>query len=262
MLSYLHSYHAGNLADVHKHSTLAWILNYLTRKDKPLTYIDTHSGRASYDLSSVAALKTGEAAQGILSAGVQSWFPAEHPYLKALAQMRAARGRHAYPGSPMIAQSLLRPTDAIHLAELHPAEAKVLSKAISKMAHIHRSDGFAMANAICPPIPRRGLMLVDPSYEVKADYDDIPTFLKRIAEKWEVGILALWYPLLAEPAHESMLRKLGKFFPEAMSHQVDFSAAQVGHGMVGSGLFLINSPYGLDVELARLGRCYSEAFSD
>ena len=261
MRSYPHSFYAGNLADVHKHSTLAWILSYLIRKDKPVTYIDTHSGRGLYNLSSVAAIKTGEADQGILRPVVQSWFPSGHPYQEVLAKVRAAHGQSAYPGSPTIAQSFLRPIDTIHLAELHPAEAKALSKVVANTAHVHTRDGFEMANAICPPMPRRGLMLIDPSYELQTDYDQIPKFLKRTAERWEVGILVLCYPLLAEPVHESMLQRLQQLFPDAINHQVEFPATQAGHGMVGSGLFLINSPYGLNIELARLARCYQDAFS-
>jgi len=257
MLSYLHSFHAGNLADVHKHSVLAWVLEYLTRKTKPLSYIETHSGRALYNLTSVAALKTGEANQGILRPEVQSWFDTEHAYRRVLAQVKAANGSSSYPGSPMIAQSLLRPIDTMHLAELHPTEGEALRRVMPKSAHIYLRDGFDMANAICPPMPRRGLMLVDPSYEVRTDYDNMPQFFKRIAEKWEVGVLMLWYPILTEPAHQSMTRKLKQIFPDGMDHQVQFPAAQAGHCMVGSGLFFVNAPYGLDTELARLARCYA-----
>lgn len=257
MLSYLHSFHAGNLADVHKHSVLAWVLAYLTQKTKPLSYIETHSGRALYNLTSVAALKTGEANRGILRSEVQSWFDTKHAYRRVLAQVKAAHGPSAYPGSPVIAQSLLRPIDTMHLAELHPAEGEALRRVMPKSAHIYLRDGFAMANALCPPMPRRGLMLVDPSYELKTDYDDMPQFFKRIAEKWEVGVLMLWYPILSEPAHLSMTRKLAQIFPDAIDHQVQFAAAQVGHGMIGSGLFLVNAPYGLDAELVRLDRGYA-----
>ena len=121
MLSYQHIYHAGNLADVHKHSLLAWMLAYLTRKDKPLTYLETHSGRALYDLQDDAALKTGEAQQGIAKA--LSWFAADHPYASVLAKIKAAHGAQAYPGSPLIAAQMLRATDQIHLAELSGGQA-------------------------------------------------------------------------------------------------------------------------------------------
>ncbi|MEL6960479.1 MAG: 23S rRNA (adenine(2030)-N(6))-methyltransferase RlmJ, partial [Pseudomonadota bacterium] len=115
MLSYQHLYHAGNLADVHKHSALAWMLNYLTRKDKPLSYLETHAGRGLYDLASDEASKTGEAAAGIGALGDRF---SNHPYGAVIAAVRAGNGASAYPGSPLIAAHLLRSDDQMHLAEL------------------------------------------------------------------------------------------------------------------------------------------------
>ena len=123
MLSYQHIYHAGNLADVHKHSLLAWMLGYLTRKDKPLSYMETHAGRALYDLSDTPALKTGEAAQGI--GRVRGWFDDAHPYAQVLDQITGEHGVDAYPGSPLLAAKLLRKTDAA-LEKNYPASAKLL----------------------------------------------------------------------------------------------------------------------------------------
>ena len=128
MLSYQHAYHAGNMADVHKHALLAWILDYLTQKDKPLCYIETHAGRGLYDLAGDAAAKTGEAAQGIDRAAAR--FPPDHPYIRLLARTRAAHGPRAYPGSPMLAALALRPGDSLHLAELHPQEHAALADAM------------------------------------------------------------------------------------------------------------------------------------
>ncbi|MBL9051118.1 MAG: 23S rRNA (adenine(2030)-N(6))-methyltransferase RlmJ [Tabrizicola sp.] len=252
MLSYQHLYHAGNLADVHKHAALAWVLDYLTRKDKPLTYIETHAGRGLYDLGAEEAVKTGEAAAGIALA--ESLFPKDHPYRQRLEETRAAYGPHAYPGSPLIAALGLRETDSIHLAELHPQEHAFLQAAAKDWgAHVHRQDGFELALAITPPTPRRGLMLIDPSYEVKADYEAIPRHMAAIHRKWNVGILILWYPILRGGAHGPMLRALAKAFPEGLCHEVRFPPAREGHRMEGSGLFVVNAPYGLDAELSALG---------
>jgi len=169
MLSYQHIYHAGNLADVQKHALLAWMLEYLTQKDKPLSYIETHAGRGLYDLGSDEALKTGEARAGIDLA--EGWFPADHPYIQRLTECRAMFGPRAYPGSPMIAALGLRETDTIHLAELHPQENAALKANLGDFgANIQKRDGFEMALALTPPTPRRGLLLIDPSYEVKDDY--------------------------------------------------------------------------------------------
>ena len=244
MLSYQHQYHAGNLADVHKHALLAVMLDYLTAKDKPLTYIETHAGRGVYDLASDAALKTGEAVAGVRA--VAARFAPDHPWRQRLAEARAMLGPEAYPGSPMIAALSLREGDVMHLAELHPQEhAALVAAAAPWGAHVHQRDGFELALALSPPTPRRGCMLIDPSWEVKADYDRVPEVMTRIAAKWNVGILALWYPLLTEGAHGTMLAQLQAAFPDALRHEVRFPPARAGHRMVGSGMFVVRPPWGL-----------------
>jgi 23S rRNA (adenine2030-N6)-methyltransferase len=243
MLSYQHLYHAGNMADVHKHALLAVMLDYLTRKDKPLSYIETHAGRALYDLAAPEAARTGEAAAGIGRA--EAGFPADHPYRRRLAEVRARYGATAYPGSPLIAALSLRDGDVMHLADLHPQEHAALAAAMAPWgAHVRREDGPAMALALAPPTPRRGLMLVDPSWEVKTDYETIPTMMVRVAAKWNVGVLALWYPILSDAPHAAMLGKLASAFPEALRHEVRFPPVRAGHRMTGSGMFVVNPPWG------------------
>ena len=245
MLSYQHLYHAGNLADVHKHALLAWVLDYLTQKDKPLTYIETHAGRGLYDLGADEALKTGEAQGGIALA--EAWFAKDHPYRQRLAEVRSSYGPMAYPGSPLIAALTLRDIDTLHLAELHPQEIQHLRAALVAWdAHIYPRDGFDLALAITPPTPRRGMMLIDPSYEVKDDYDAIPRHIINIARKWNVGIIALWYPLLTGGAHGPMLRALTAAFPAALRSEVRFPPVRAGHRMEGSGMFVINAPFGME----------------
>ncbi len=257
MLSYQHIYHAGNLADVHKHSLLAWMLAYLTRKDKPLTYLETHAGRALYDLSDDAALKTGEAAQGVEK--VLGWFPPDDPFARVINEVRAEHGPRSYPGSPLLAARLLRPQDTIHLAELHPREHAALDLAMSPFpAKCHLTDGFDMAYALTPPMPRRGLMLIDPSYEVKTDYNDIPRHIARLSRAWNVGVICLWYPILTSKLHQPMLTTLTAGHPDALRHEVRFAPARLGHGMVGSGLFVINPPYGLSEAAAALTARYTK----
>jgi 23S rRNA (adenine2030-N6)-methyltransferase len=258
MLSYQHLYHAGNLADVQKHALLAWMLDYLTRKDKPLTYIETHAGRGLYDLAAPEAVKTGEAAAGV--ARIEARFPPDHPWRRRLAEVRATSGATAYPGSPLIAALALRDGDRLHLAELHPQEhAALLANLGPWGAQVHRQDGFEMALALTPPNPRRGLMLVDPSYEVKADYEAIPGFLQKVARKWNVGILVLWYPILTDAPHAPMLEALGAAFPEGLRAEVRFPPARAGHRMVGSGLFVVNPPYGAAEEAARIAALLGSA---
>ena len=257
MLSYQHLYHAGNLADVQKHAALAWVLDYLTRKDKPLTYIETHAGRGIYDLAADEAVKTGEAAAGIALA--EGWFPKDHPYRLRLEEARAAYGPNAYPGSPLIAALGLREGDTLHLAELHPQEhARLAEVARDWGAHVHRRDGFELALALTPPTPRRGMMLIDPSYEVKADYDAIPRHMANIHRKWNVGILILWYPILKGGPHGPMLKALEAAFPGALRHEVRFPPVREGHRMEGSGLFIVNPPFGLEAELATLAARFAK----
>ena len=124
MLSYQHAYHAGNMADVHKHAILSFVLDYLVQKPKPLSYMESHAGRGLYDLSGAEALKTGEAVAGI--ARVQDRFPPDHPYMRALGAIRDTAGADAYPGSPLIARTLLRGEDTITLGEMHPQEVAAL----------------------------------------------------------------------------------------------------------------------------------------
>lgn len=253
MLSYQHIYHAGNLADVHKHSMLAWMLDYLTTKDKPLSYIETHAGRALYNLKDDAALKTGEAAQGIEK--VAHWFAASDPYTRVLNEIRTSDGPDTYPGSPLIAASLLRASDSIHLAELHPGEHAALTSAMSPYpAKIYQRDGFELAHALTPPMPRRGLMLIDPSFEVKEDYVTIPRHIAKITRAWNVGIIVLWYPLLTSNAHAEMINILARTHTDALRHEVRFAPARPGHGMIGSGLFVINPPYGMADEAKTLSQ--------
>ncbi len=256
MLSYQHLYHAGNLADVQKHALLAWMLDYLTQKDKPLTYMESHAGRGLYDLGAEEALKTGEAAAGIDLA--EAWFPGSHPYMQRLAETRALHGPRAYPGSPLIAALGLRETDTIHLAELHPQEhAALVAVAGEWGAHVQRRDGLEMALAIAPPTPRRGLLLIDPSYEVKEDYITIPRVMAQVARKWNVGVLALWYPILVTGAHVPMLAALTETFPGAFRQELRFPPVREGHKMIGTGMFIVNPPFGIEAEAARLAASFA-----
>ena len=253
MLSYQHIFHAGNLADVQKHALLAWMLDYMTQKDKPLSYIETHAGRGIYDLGADEAIKTGEAAAGI--AQVYDRFAPVHPYRQRLDDVRAGWGPMAYPGSPLIAGLSLRETDRLHLADLHPQEFRALKENLALWEpHLEQKDGFEFALSLTPPLPRRGLMLVDPSYEVKADYDYIPGFLQNVARKWNVGVLALWYPVLTGNPQAGMVAALRAAFPDGFSQEIRFPPARDGHRMVGSGMFVVNPPYGLDAAAAEVAR--------
>jgi 23S rRNA (adenine2030-N6)-methyltransferase len=258
MLSYQHHFHAGNLADVHKHAMLCYMLDYLTQKDKPLSYIETHSGRGLYDLDAPEAKKTGEAQAGVLQ--LEQHIASDHPYRHRLAEARAQHGPAAYPGSPMLAALSLRDTDTMHLAELHPSEVRHLRQNMMQWgAHIYENEGFSTARAVCPPTPRRGLMLIDPSYEVKAEYETIPKTIWQLHRKWNVGVICLWYPILDTAPHALMLADLTAGHPNFFRHEVRFPPIRQGHRMVGSGLFILNPPFGIEDEAARLTTVFAKA---
>jgi 23S rRNA (adenine2030-N6)-methyltransferase len=252
MLSYQHAYHAGNAADLHKHIALAELLVRLTIKARGLTYVETHAGRGHYDLAGAEAGKTGEAARGI---GRLAPDPAT-AYGGALNAIRARHGPSAYPGSPLIARHLLRPQDRLVLHELHPAEHAALRRAMAGRGPpvaIHRRDGFEGTLALAPPDPRRGLVLVDPSYEVKDEYAASAAFVRRLLAKWPEAIVLVWYPLLAAGRHAELLAGLRGL--RTLRNEVAIAGATAG--MTGSGLLLVNAPHGADraltAPLARAG---------
>jgi len=182
-----------------------------------------------------------------------------HPYRRRLAEARAAHGAQVYPGSPMVAALSMRDGDVMHLAELHPQEHRALVTHLAPWgAHIQMRDGFDLALAVCPPTPRRGLLLIDPSYEVKADYDRLPRLLAQVHRKWNVGTIMLWYPLLAGNPHGPMLAEVTAGFPDGLRSEVRFPALRPGHRMQGSGLFVVNSPYGMAEEAARIAALFRD----
>lgn len=258
MLSYQHIYHAGCVADVHKHAILASLMARMTAKPKPMTYFETHAGRGLYDLDSEESQKTGEAAMGIDRLLAEKWFAPDHPYMQALKACMTARGPRIYPGSPLIASHFLREGDKMHLMELHPQEVIHLKRNMRSLgAAIHNRDGFEGVMAISPPTPRRGLVFIDPSYEVKTEYTAIPEQITRILRKWSTAVIALWYPLLPSDPHWTMVDTIVRMdLPGTLVNEVEFFKQGEQRGLYGSGVVLINAPFGfahdLDVITERL----------
>ena len=263
MLSYQHAYHAGCLADVHKHAALAVLCARLREKPKPLSYLESHAGRGLYDLASPEAEKTGEAKAGILRLIADGAVPSDQPLAEALRRVEAKFGAGMYPGSPMIAAELLRPDDVLHLMELHPQEHAALKRTMrGRNAHIHRRDGYEGLLAIAPPTPRRGLVLIDPSYEVKTEYLRAAECVIDLHAKWPQATVMIWYPILQAGLHEPMIERLtDAALPELLLREVRFRLAPGAAGMRGSGLVIVNPPWGAEAALDAADRMLAPALA-
>lgn len=238
MLSYQHAYHAGNPADLHKHIVLAELLALLRKKPRGITYFETHAGRGAYDLSADEARKTGEAAYGIARLSLDP----TTAYGAAVQDFRSREGETAYPGSPFIALHGARAEDRVILMEKHPGEGAALKTATrATLAEVHLRDGYEGVLGSAPPTPRKGLVLIDPSYEQKSEYDQVASFTPKLMKKWPEATILIWYPLLPAARHEQMFEALAPLSP--VRHEVHFQAKE-GHRMTGSGLLLISAPYG------------------
>jgi len=253
MLSYQHGYHAGNFADVLKHVTLTRLLNYMTQKDKPLFYLETHAGRGVYDLKDKQALKTGEASQGIeLLWQARKQLPAIFSsYLDSIHQLNDKATLRHYPGSPLLAIHALRQQDRLFCCELHPGEFEHLSQLSrqNKRVFFSHSDGVDQLTALLPPAERRGLIFIDPSFEIKTEYRDLPVALKKAYQRFSSGVYCLWYPIVDNKLHQQLLRGLEAIGAERSLRIEFFLTSAAKAGMTGCGLWIINPPYLLADEM-------------
>jgi 23S rRNA (adenine2030-N6)-methyltransferase len=253
MLSYQHGYHAGHFADVVKHLTLTRLLSYMTAKEKPLFYLETHSGRGIYDLHGSQASKTKEHCEGIdiLWKQKDKLPPVFSPYLEIINQVNKSEKLRYYPGSPCIAINMLREQDRIYCCELHPREYEYLQKLpyLNKRVFYSQSDGIASLNALIPPTERRGLIFIDPSFEVKSEYKEIPKAIKAAYQRFSTGVYCLWYPLVDQFYHDQLLRAMAKIGTEN-ALRIEFSWTNSNQiGMTGCGLWIINPPFTLAEEI-------------
>lgn len=249
MLSYQHGYHAGNFADVVKHLTLTRLLTYLALKDKPFFYLETHAGKGIYDLRHKQAEKTAEYKQGIqlLWPDKKQLDPLLQPYIKTITLLNQNDTLRFYPGSPALAVAALRQQDRAYLCERHPAEFEALNSMphFNKKVHAQEQDGIAAMNALLPPPEKRGLIFIDPSYEVKEDYKDIPTALKQAFSRFATGVYCLWYPVLNKRLVEQLMRRLEDIGAKN-TLRIEFNLTLAPkEGMTGSGLWIINPPFTL-----------------
>ncbi|HEY1992152.1 MAG TPA: 23S rRNA (adenine(2030)-N(6))-methyltransferase RlmJ [Gammaproteobacteria bacterium] len=254
-MNYRHGFHAGNFADVVKHSLLAMLLEALCRKPAPWAYLDTHAGAGAYDLHSAAARRTGEAAGGIgrlwLARGK---LPAAAERLCAMVtdlNPDAAKETlpRVYPGSPRVAAALARSGDKLSLAELHPEEAYLLRGELQGMAAaaVHERDGYEMLKALTPPKERRGLVLMDPPYEKADEFETAAAALIAAHGRWPTGMYALWYPIKDDSARRRFLRRLEQSGLRKILLTELYLPVQAD-ALYGTGMLIVNPPWQLDTE--------------
>ena len=253
MLSYRHSYHAGNHADVLKHIVLTLCINSLKEKEKPFLYLDTHSGAGRYLLQSEHAEKTGEYLSGINLIWQQSETPELlNTYLSVLKRYNPFDNLKYYLGSPLIAKQLLREQDKINLTELHPTDYPLLRQEFSKdkRARVLREDGFSQLKSKLPPESRRGIILIDPSYEIKDDYQKIPKALLEAYKRFATGIYLIWYPVVSRTQTQKMIDEIVNLGIKKIS-QFEFAIKPDNNqkGMTASGMIVINPPWKLQQQM-------------
>jgi len=247
LLSYRHSFHAGNHADVLKHIVLIEILEHLIKKDSTFDYIDTHAGAGLYNLQSEHASKLQEYTQGIAKLNREE-FPELASYFAILSKHNSTENLNFYPGSPLIAADFLRNKDRAWLYELHPKDADLLLKNTGRNNNIRvmRDDGFKGLLSLLPPVSRRGLVLIDPSYEIKTDYGKVFTILAEAHKKFPTGTYALWYPVIDRMTIDKLERKfIRSGIKKIQRFELGIAADQFGTGMSSSGMIVINSPWTL-----------------
>lgn len=285
MLSYQHIFHAGNHADLLKHSVLIQVLNSLNKKEKPYTFFDTHSGSGLYDLTDNRSLKTGEAEKGIAAFakadGVGATDDVPPAFADYLSFVKSYLSDSRYPGSPEIERRLMRAQDTLILSELHPQEIENLRSNMKKpfeggpVVQVHNRNGWEMLKALTPPQTKRGAVLIDPSYEEASDYEFAADTIISVYKKWTNGIIMLWYPLLAhrEGEIESMLDRIIEgarainqnieisnlrleVFDKSAHKEVSLEEYRASSGdrknpprLYGSGMLILNSPWKLEEEM-------------
>jgi 23S rRNA (adenine2030-N6)-methyltransferase len=252
-MNYRHSFHAGNSADVVKHSLLIALVRALQLKESALTLIDTHAGCGLYDLNGADAQRTGEATQGVVQAFADA-NPLLNDYRTAVQAVNAGGEPRLYPGSPQILAQLLRPQDFLILNEKHPEDAYALRGVMrGTSAAVHERDAYELWLALLPPRTPRGVVVVDPPYEQTNERARITATLAAGYRKWAHGVTVIWYPLKDRAAHsrwKDQLRKLG--IPKFLSVEhwlYDCDQAGIYNG---AGLYFVNAPYAFTQALSPL----------
>lgn len=248
-MNYQHIYHAGNFADVAKHVGLLYCLDALRRKDAGFFALDSHAGRGFYDMQAPEAKKSGEAERGVqrlIAAAL-----GDKSLSAYFAAIGARRGKRLprYPGSPALIAAALRPQDRAQFVELAPAEARAAQREIESSGRIRTDigDGYSALKAFLPPDERRGLVLIDPPYE---SLDELKTMLRAFADayrRWPTGIFLMWYPIRSATQRSMVHTRFEALrIPKMLFADLAIHPDDAGLGLAGSGLLIVNPPYGAD----------------
>lgn len=255
-MNYRHAFHAGNFADVLKHAVLTLCLEHLKRKEAAFRVIDCHAGIGRYDLWGDAANRTGEYQAGIARLLDAAAPPAGlEPYLAAVRALNP-RGQPLrwYPGSPRLTQALLRPQDSLVLVELHPEDVGALGAEFAgdRRVAVRHMDAYAALKALLPPPERRGLVLIDPPFERRDEFERMLRGLAQALKRWPGGIYAAWYPIKARPPVDAFLAGMRGFERPALAVELMVRPGDVPERLNGCGLAILNPPWRLDEALAGL----------
>jgi 23S rRNA (adenine2030-N6)-methyltransferase len=257
-MNYRHAYHAGNHADVLKHAVLARVITHMMKKDKPFRVIDAHAGTGVYDLGGIEAGKTGEWEGGIgrlaepFAAEVEALLA---PYRQVIAALNPQGGVRIYPGSPELALRLMRDSDRMIANELHPQDAVTLERHFIRDARVEVTsmDAETCLKSRLPPPERRGVILIDPPYEVKDEAERTLRMLAHGLRRFALGVFVVWYPLKADRTAETVLEGIAELkIPGTLKVELRVREAFSGGGLAGSGLAIVNAPWRLDEELSVL----------
>ncbi len=259
MLAYRHAFHAGNHADMLKHTVLALVLHYMNLKDKGWRYIDTHAGAGGYSLQGDYAKKRAEFEHGIAALMDKTDLPA--PLAELVRLVREFNGNKGvlvqYPGSPAIARALMRPQDQLRLYEMHPTDHKILDSYMEEVygAEVKLGDGYASLKSQLPPTTKRGVVLIDPPYEIKTDYVRVLGALREALERFPDCVVIIWLPQLQLVESAQLPQRL-KAAADAGAKKgwlnARLTVAQAdarGFGMLGSSVFIANPPHTLHDDL-------------
>ncbi|HXG28683.1 MAG TPA: 23S rRNA (adenine(2030)-N(6))-methyltransferase RlmJ [Nevskiales bacterium] len=256
MFGYRHAFHAGNFADVFKHVILVQLLRALQKKDKPFWVLDTHAGAGRYDLGSAEARKVGEYREGIARLWERSGLSPElRDYREQVAAFNPDGRLRCYPGSPRLIQRLLRAGDRLVACELHPNEFPVLQAEMAgeRNVSIQKLDGYAALKAYLPPKEGRGLLFMDPSFEMDGEFERLKDALRLVQQRWRNGMTAIWYPILhraPSARFHASVQQMG--LPKVLCAELGLAPYDSPQGMHGCGLLIVNPPWQLDVTLQRV----------